>query len=296
VLLGVLTYLLVARSVTVVAERRKDLRLYNGSDTPYSVSEAYVLWLLFGPLGAHRYYCGQRDSTLLIYACTLGLGGIGWLADGLWTAGLVVASNRRSPSAHIRGTTGAKSLRHIELTDFSEARERGNSDDTYDTRDTHDTHDTRDRDKEMQQRRVDADTSSEGWKAVVANALTRNSLHATSTPHPSVISGAALSAQQHTHTRSSAITKNALPHTYTHTPHQALPSLEMQRASLEQALLQPHAHTDGHTRIDAHTHTVGDTASGACVDTEGWSLHAPPASAATSTNTGCITLQHTATL
>ena len=62
-----------SRYVTVLAERRKDLRLYTGSGAPYCLSEAYVLWLFFGFLGAHRYYCGQRDSTMLIYSCTLGL-------------------------------------------------------------------------------------------------------------------------------------------------------------------------------------------------------------------------------
>lgn len=39
-----------------------------------------ILCLIFGVFGAHRFYEGKILSGIL-YACTLGLGGIGWLID-----------------------------------------------------------------------------------------------------------------------------------------------------------------------------------------------------------------------
>lgn len=39
-----------------------------------------ILWLLFGIFGAHRFYEGKILSGLL-YLCTCGLFGIGWLVD-----------------------------------------------------------------------------------------------------------------------------------------------------------------------------------------------------------------------
>lgn len=158
ILVGILVYVYLARCATLLAERRRFVRQHNGADAPYSLGEAYVLWLLFGPLGAHRltcvldpteydfgdmfwvpcpllnlhsggsdwparpsrYYCGQRDSTFLLYACTLGLGGIAWLADGMWTGGLVSTANRRGTTGVLDGVGGdrAKCLNHIELTDL----------------------------------------------------------------------------------------------------------------------------------------------------------------------------------
>ena len=78
--------------------------------------EAYILWLFFGPVGAHRYYCGQRDMMLWMYGCTLGLGGIGWLADAALLPGLVATHNRRGDA----GAKGLMHLRHVELNDLSE--------------------------------------------------------------------------------------------------------------------------------------------------------------------------------
>ena len=52
---GVLAYVYLARCVTLLAERRRYVRQDNGSSEPYSLSEAYVLWFVFGPLGAHRW-------------------------------------------------------------------------------------------------------------------------------------------------------------------------------------------------------------------------------------------------
>lgn len=54
VVVGILAYVYLARCVTLQAERRRFVRQDNGSSVPYSLGEAYVLWLLFGPLGAHR--------------------------------------------------------------------------------------------------------------------------------------------------------------------------------------------------------------------------------------------------
>ena len=51
---GVLAYVYLARCVTLLAERRRYVRQDNGSSEAYSLGEAYVLWLVFGPLGAHR--------------------------------------------------------------------------------------------------------------------------------------------------------------------------------------------------------------------------------------------------
>ncbi|MFT7643329.1 MAG: TM2 domain-containing membrane protein YozV [Pirellulaceae bacterium] len=45
----------------------------------HSVVFGYVLWI-FGIFGAHRFYFGRSLSGLL-YLCTLGLLGIGWLVD-----------------------------------------------------------------------------------------------------------------------------------------------------------------------------------------------------------------------
>lgn len=41
---------------------------------------AYLLWLPFGIVGAHRFYCG-RVGTGVLWCLTGGLFGIGWLID-----------------------------------------------------------------------------------------------------------------------------------------------------------------------------------------------------------------------
>lgn len=45
----------------------------------HSIAIGYCLWI-FGFMGAHRFYYG-RQVTGLIWFCTLGLLGIGWLID-----------------------------------------------------------------------------------------------------------------------------------------------------------------------------------------------------------------------
>ncbi len=49
---------------------------------------AYLLWLVLGPLGAHRFFLGRRSSGKL-WLGTLGLFGFGWLADAILTASMV---------------------------------------------------------------------------------------------------------------------------------------------------------------------------------------------------------------
>jgi hypothetical protein len=102
-----------------------------------------------------RYYCGQRDTTFLIYACTLGLGGIAWLADGMWTAGLVAAANRRGTAGIVDGVGGdRKGTGHVELTDLSTTRD-GNEE------------------REASEDGARADSSMQAWNAVISKAHSR---------------------------------------------------------------------------------------------------------------------------
>ena len=48
----------------------------------HSLWMGYALWVL-GFLGAHRFYYGKR-TTGVIYLCTLGLLGVGWIFDLFW--------------------------------------------------------------------------------------------------------------------------------------------------------------------------------------------------------------------
>ena len=49
-----------------------------------SMLVAYLLWFFFGYLGLHRFYLG-RWVTGLIWLFTVGLFGVGWLFDAVWT-------------------------------------------------------------------------------------------------------------------------------------------------------------------------------------------------------------------
>ncbi len=53
---------------------------------------AYVLWLLTGLIGGHRYYLG-RWGTGLLQTVTLGGVGVWWLIDLFLVPGLVKAVN-----------------------------------------------------------------------------------------------------------------------------------------------------------------------------------------------------------
>jgi hypothetical protein len=52
----------------------------NGGSGSKSMLVAYILWFFFGPLGIHRFYL-NRTVTGVLYLCTGGLCGIGWLID-----------------------------------------------------------------------------------------------------------------------------------------------------------------------------------------------------------------------
>jgi hypothetical protein len=57
-----------------------------------SVGIAYVLWLLLGFNGVHRFYCG-RIGTGFLWLFTGGLCGIGWLVDLFLVPSLVREAN-----------------------------------------------------------------------------------------------------------------------------------------------------------------------------------------------------------
>jgi len=59
-----------------------------------SVVVAYVLWMVWGVLGVHRFYLGKFRSGLA-FAFTFGLLGLGWLYDGLTMPAQVARCNRR---------------------------------------------------------------------------------------------------------------------------------------------------------------------------------------------------------
>jgi hypothetical protein len=61
-----------------------------------SVAIAYILWVLVGPLGVHRFYCG-RIGTGILWFFTGGLCGIGWLVDVFLIPDLVRQANLREP-------------------------------------------------------------------------------------------------------------------------------------------------------------------------------------------------------
>ncbi len=63
-----------------------------GGSVVRSVGIAYVLWLLLGLNGVHRFYCG-RIGTGFLWLFTAGLFGIGWLVDLFLVPGLVREAN-----------------------------------------------------------------------------------------------------------------------------------------------------------------------------------------------------------
>jgi TM2 domain-containing membrane protein YozV len=73
-----------------------------GAALTYAV--AYLLWFFLGPLGAHRFFLGKKASGRL-YLCTLGLFGLGWIADAFLTA-LMAREAIRAERA-VAGTTEA---------------------------------------------------------------------------------------------------------------------------------------------------------------------------------------------
>lgn len=57
-----------------------------------SVAVAYVLWVLLGLNGVHRFYCG-RIGTGLLWLFTAGLFGIGWIVDAFLIPSMVRECN-----------------------------------------------------------------------------------------------------------------------------------------------------------------------------------------------------------
>lgn len=61
--------------------------------TTHSIPLGYLLWI-FGFTGSHRFYYG-KTWTGVLYFCTLGLLGIGWIVDFFLIPGMERDSNRR---------------------------------------------------------------------------------------------------------------------------------------------------------------------------------------------------------
>ena len=61
-----------------------------------SVAIAYILWVLVGPLGVHRFYCG-KIGTGILWFFTGGLVGIGWLVDVFLIPDMVREANLTQP-------------------------------------------------------------------------------------------------------------------------------------------------------------------------------------------------------
>lgn len=59
----------------------------------HSIPLGYILWV-FGFTGAHRFYYGKK-LTGILYFCTLGLLGIGWIIDAFLIPGMEREANRR---------------------------------------------------------------------------------------------------------------------------------------------------------------------------------------------------------
>ncbi len=58
-----------------------------------STAVAYILWLFFGLIGVHRFYCG-RVGTGILWFFTGGVFGIGWLVDVFLIPDMVEEANR----------------------------------------------------------------------------------------------------------------------------------------------------------------------------------------------------------
>lgn len=59
----------------------------------HSIPLGYILWI-FGFTGAHRFYYGKK-LTGILYFCTFGLLGIGWIIDAFLIPGMEREANRR---------------------------------------------------------------------------------------------------------------------------------------------------------------------------------------------------------
>lgn len=62
-------------------------------ESTHSIPLGYILWL-FGFTGAHRFYYG-KTITGIIWFCTLGLLGVGWIVDAFLIPSMERESNRK---------------------------------------------------------------------------------------------------------------------------------------------------------------------------------------------------------
>lgn len=62
-------------------------------ESTHSIPLGYILWL-FGFTGAHRFYYG-KTITGIIYFCTFGLLGVGWIVDAFLIPSMERESNRK---------------------------------------------------------------------------------------------------------------------------------------------------------------------------------------------------------
>ncbi|MDX3660009.1 MMPL family transporter [Streptomyces sp. ID05-26A] len=75
----------------VVSTPRED----SGQTAPKSIGIAYLWWFFLGLFGGHHFYLG-RTGLGWIYLCTLGLSGLGWLADAAFLPRQVRSTNARA--------------------------------------------------------------------------------------------------------------------------------------------------------------------------------------------------------
>lgn len=62
-------------------------------DSTHSIPLGYILWV-FGFTGSHRFYYGKK-LTGILWFCTLGLFGIGWIIDAFLIPGMEREANRK---------------------------------------------------------------------------------------------------------------------------------------------------------------------------------------------------------
>jgi TM2 domain-containing membrane protein YozV len=70
--------------------------------TTHSVLVGYILWI-FGFMGSHRFYYGKTVSGI-IWFCTLGLLGIGWLIDLVLIPGMAEQADKQYKDGEINYT------------------------------------------------------------------------------------------------------------------------------------------------------------------------------------------------
>ncbi len=63
------------------------------------LTEAYLLWFFLGLLGGHRFYVGDIGLGV-VYLFTLGIFGIGWMADAFLLPNLVQSANKKLALKH----------------------------------------------------------------------------------------------------------------------------------------------------------------------------------------------------